>query len=296
MNLCRPMACRAALLALVSACGSTLPRAELDRCNRGSADGNDAFQVRQGAACRMVAARLIADDRSAAAAGYARMACQLEDAHGCEQYLALVRGQPDLMYGELPRARAAGEKACAGMVVDAEGTDARAGICARLAELYFDLEPHSRPDAGRLWARACALGDEKSCARARKLGVEPEAGSFGAKGAAPVASPLKRAEPPPATPPPPAGCHEMRACVGLDVHRRSGGEVVGTLTNHCGAAVSCTWCPARGDQIDKEACHWATLAPDEAKVGREAGLFYVGYTAIAYDCMDATDARACIGM
>ena len=150
------------------ACAATVPRAELDRCTLGVADGNDAMTTRQGAACTMVAKRLAADEQPGAALGYARKACDFEDARGCEEYLALVRGQSRLGPGELQRARTAGEKACSGMVVAVDGaTDARPTICARTAELYQDVEPRSPEDAGRLFASACKLGDDASCARAR---------------------------------------------------------------------------------------------------------------------------------
>jgi hypothetical protein len=47
---------------LASACAATVPRAELDRCKLGIADGNEAYAARQGAACASVAKRLAADD------------------------------------------------------------------------------------------------------------------------------------------------------------------------------------------------------------------------------------------
>jgi hypothetical protein len=294
-------ACAGSALMMLVSCAATIPKAELDRCSRGVADGNDAFQMRQGAACRMVAQRLAADDNPTAAMGYASKACQLQDARGCEQYLALARGRPSLPPDELLRARTAGEKACAGMVVDAEGTDARPGICVRTAELYLDVEPRSRGDAGRLYARACSLGDDKSCGRAKTLGVEPEDRAASSK--APPNSPVPPPPPKPipgVTGPLPAAqattCHSMRSCVALDVHKR-GTEVVGTLTNHCDSAVSCSFCPAQGDRVEKgTACRTTSLARDESKTGRDAGLWYQGYTAIAYDCMDANDERGCSGM
>jgi hypothetical protein len=98
-------------IALIAACASSIPKAELDRCQLGTADGNDSFQVRQGAACRMVAQRLASDEKPGDALGYARKSCELEDAHGCEAYLALARAQPTLPSDELLHARAAGEKA-----------------------------------------------------------------------------------------------------------------------------------------------------------------------------------------
>jgi len=152
--------------AVLAACAASLPRAEVDRCNLGVADGNDAFTVRQGPACASLARRLTADQEPEEAVVYARKACELQDARGCEEYLALVRAQPAIAQSELPRARVDGEKACAGMVVAADGADARPPICAQTAGLYADLEPRSPSDAGRLYARACELGDSASCERA----------------------------------------------------------------------------------------------------------------------------------
>jgi hypothetical protein len=291
------------LLSLASACAATIPKAELDRCNLGVADGNENFQPRQGPACRMVAERLTADDRPVDAVGYARKACELEDARGCQHYLALVRGQPLLRAYELPRARAAGEKACSGMVIANDGADARPEICARTAELYLDLAPSSRGDAGRLYARACTLGDTASCAQAKTLGatIEEHAVPVAAKstvdrGATPapasVARPASAASSVAAPVPP---CHDMRACVALDVRQRNATEVVGSLRNGCDRSVKCTFCPARGNQVDRAGCRSATLAPSESKAGRESGLWYDGYNSIAYDCMDATDDRGCLG-
>jgi hypothetical protein len=205
------------------------------------------------------------------------------------------------------------------MVVGADGADARPGICARTAELYGDVAPRSRDDAGRLFARACKLGDDKSCARATALGatlvehpldVAPKAAPAHASTPSPAStlapapsptlpsarSPASAAPKLPASAPPAVACHEMRPCVTLDVQQRNTSEVIGTIANHCTAAVTCSWCPARGDQVDKAACHSATLAPNESRAGREAGLWYDGYNAIAYDCMDARDARGCLAM
>jgi hypothetical protein len=277
----------------LSACASTIPAAELNRCNIGLADGNDAFAVRQGAACRMVAQRLTSNDRPAFALGYARKACALE-------YLALVRGQPSLLAYELPPARAAGEKACAGLIIADNGAEALASICARTAELYLDLEPRSRVDADRLYARACKLGDRVSCARAAKVGGSdgPPKDAKDAKGAEGSPELPPAASSPPALAPsaPARACHPMRTCVALDVREHKATEVVGSARNHCERAVVCMFCPARGELVDKKACRSITLAPDESKAGREAGLWYEGFTAIAYDCVDATDDRACLGM
>jgi hypothetical protein len=48
--------------------------------------------------------------------------------------------------------------------------------------------------------------------------------------------------------------------------------------------------------VDRSGCHTATLAPGEKRAGQEAGLGYEGYDSIAYDCMDATDARGCLAL
>jgi hypothetical protein len=293
------LACAVSILA---ACAATVPRAELNRCNLGVADGNDAFAARQGAACRMVAERLSADERATEAVAYARKACELEDARGCEQYLALVRGQPSVRAIELPRARAAGEKACSGMVVANDGADARPVICARTAELYLDLAPSSRGDAGRLYARACQLGDSASCSRAKTLGVDMEerAAPSASKRAvevspAPMVPAPRLSSTASATPQAPPPCHEMRPCVALDVRQRNTTEVVGAARNGCDRTVKCTFCPARGSQVDKAACRTTTFSPNETKAGRESGLWYDGYNSIAYDCVDVNDDRGCLG-
>jgi hypothetical protein len=276
----------------LAACAAGIPQAELDRCSLGAAYDNDAFTMRQGAACRAVAQRLAASEDTVSALGYARKACQLQDGRGCEEYLALVRGQPALARDELQDARVAGEKACAGIVVAADGVDVRARICAQTAELYLDLEPKSRSDAGRLYARACKLGDGDSCLRARALGVDVEVPQ-----PAPVAAPRAAASAPVVTvssPPPAQACHSMRACVGLDVKQHNATEVIGTLTSRCDRPVLCSFCPVRGADVDKAACRTTTLAPNEAKAGRDAGLWYDGYSGIAYDCTDANDDRMCL--
>ena len=287
---------------VVLACASTIPRAELDRCKLGVADGNDAYTVRQGAACRMVAQRLTADEEPAEALGYARKACDLQDAAGCEQYLALVRGQPSLAPGELQRARAAGEKACDGMVVSTDGTDPRPVLCARTAEIYQDLEPSSRSDAGRLFARACKLGDDRSCAKARADGVEPESSSTAA-----AKTPSRM--PPPSMPAPVApptstvvsqvvapACHEMRSCVTLDVQQMSAREENGTITNHCDHTVLCKWCPSHGQQVEKSLCRTGTLSVGETRTGKQWGLWYEGYDGMGYDCMDEHDPQGCLAL
>ena len=286
----------------LGACAATIPQAELDRCRSGMADGNDSFQVRQGAACRMIAQRLVAEEEHAEAVAYARKACALEDARGCDQYLALVRGQIGLPIDELSVARAVGEKACAGMVVGVDQTDARPAICNRTAELYADLEPRSPADAGRLYARACKLGDEKSCVRARSLGADPTP-------AVPPAKPPRsqrcqprfprfrsrgprQARPLSRRPPPATRC----APVCLSMPNKETRTRWSGLANHCDRSVVCAWCPSRGDQVDKTACRKTSLAPNESKAGRESGLWYEGYNAIAYDCIDANDDRGCLAM
>ncbi|HEX3343248.1 MAG TPA: hypothetical protein VHS09_01695 [Polyangiaceae bacterium] len=286
------------------ACAATVPRVEIDRCTLGVADGNDAMTMRQGAACAMVAKRLAADEQPRAALGYARKACDLEDPRGCEEYLALVRGQASLGPEELQRARTAGEKACSGMVVAVDGaTDARPTLCARTAELYEDVDPRSPEDAGRLFASACKLGDDASCRRARALGVDPSDHVVLGPKARPNAPSVAQALPPPVphfvsgvTPTAPPVCHEMRACVTLDVQQRNVSEVVGSIANHCDRAVSCTWCPAHRAEVERAGCHTTNLAPGEARAGRDAGLWYEGVDSIAYDCMDATDVKGCLAL
>jgi hypothetical protein len=295
----------ASLVLVGAACGTTIPKVESARCALGVADGNDGYAVRQPVACRMIAQRLAADDRPDEAMGYARKACQLEDAAGCQEYLELARARPSLPPDELLNARAAGEKACAGIVVATDGTDARPALCVDTAELYLDVEPRSRSDAGRLYARACKLGDDKSCARAKSLGVEPEESPAPTKPPprhfslnagptavpAPPSPPRSSASPPPHGPPP---CHEMRDCVTLELHQRNISEVVGTMTSHCDVPVLCTWCPSHGSQVDRSACRSATFAPNESKSGREAGLWYDGFNAMAYDCMGVNDEKGCL--
>jgi len=301
----RPVASTAVVVVALVACAGGIPRAQLDRCNLGKADRNEGYPVRQAAACTLVAQGLASDEKPREAIGYARKACQMEDAAGCTEYLQLVRAQPSLSPDELLSARAAGEKACAGMVVGADGTDARPDLCARTAELYFDVDPRSPADAGRLYLRACKLKDEKSCKRAKSLGVDvdehPEASATKAMPLPPRPPPppqplpvATRAAPP--APPPPPPCHEMRGCVSLELVQRNSNEVMGTLSSHCDRPVSCTWCPSRGTDVDKNNCRSTTLGPGESKAGREAGLWYEGFNAMAYDCMDASDDRACLGI
>jgi hypothetical protein len=292
----RPFPLVAAAVANVVACAASLPRVEVDRCNLGVADGNDAFTMRQGAACASLASRLAAQAEPDEAIGYARKSCQLEDASGCRRYLGLVRAHPSPGQSELEDARAAGEKACAGMVVATDGVDARAPICVQTAELYLDREPRSRSDAGRLYVRACDLGDDASCEKAKSLGAAPAPAHPAPRAAAPtpaMAPALTPAQSVTQARAPVPACHDLSACVELDVKRRNTSEVLGTLTNHCDRPAFCSFCPARGSDVDRGACHTATLAPGESKSGREAGLGYEGYSAIAFDCSDAADDRSC---
>lgn len=288
----RWLAASASLAAPLGACAATIPRAELDRCNLGVTDGNDQLSLRQGEACRIIAQRLAAQATWVTAIGYARKACQLQDARGCEDLLSLVRRDPNRTSEELQSAREAGEKACDGMVIATYGVDPRARICVRTAEVYVDLDPRSPRDAARLYARACALGDDESCARTKTLGVEVSARpvATAASALATVGTPIAPTKSPRL---PPVVCHSMRSCVSLDVQQHNASEVLGTLTNHCDRNVFCSFCPARGEITDKTGCRTATLAPNESKSGRDAGLWYDGYTAIAYDCADAKDDRSC---
>lgn len=292
--------------ALVSlGCAGTVPKAESDRCKLGVSDGNDAYGARQGAACTMVAKRLAADGQTSAALGFARKACELEDGPGCVEYLDIVRDQPAIAPDELLHARLAGEKACSGMVIANDGADARPLVCVRTAELYADQSPKSPDDAGRLFARACKLGYEGSCARARSLGVDPDAQTTPSRpprNAPAGPQPLPPPAPTPrtttvVTPPPAPACHEMRPCAPLDVKQYSGTAIEGTLTNKCDVPVACTWCPVpKGGTADKTQCHRATLGIGEQRAGREGGLWFDGYDTMAYDCIDANDNKMCLGL
>jgi hypothetical protein len=301
----------AALLLSLSACGSAIPKAELDRCKLGISDGNDAYTVRQGTACNLVARQLADDNQPLAAIGYARKACELEDALGCEEYLTIVRQRPALGPDDLMSARAAGEKACAGMVVGLSGTDARPELCEDTAELY-EVDPRSTSDAARLYVRACRLGRERSCVRAKSLGAsveeEPVAPAPPAKTAhatppsMPTLPPPRPVIPlPPPTPRPSAtivdsACHDMRECVSLELKQRNFTEVVGTMVSHCAGPVVCKWCPAKAQQPDRNACRTGSLGPGETKSGQEGGLWFDGYDSMAYDCTAVGDSPACLGI
>jgi hypothetical protein len=303
----------ALLTCALLACASSIPKAELDRCKLGVADGNDAYTVRQGAACGVIAKRLLDDDQPLQALEYARKACDLEDARGCGEYLTLVRQRPALGPDELRRARTEGEKACAGMVVGESGTDGRPEICEDTAELY-EVDPRSLPDAARLYGRACKLGLARTCAHAKSLGgsdvVEEDEPRPREKktASAPPPPPMPTLPPPrpvlPVPPPPPRGpstlvdssCHDMRECVSLELRQRNITEVVGTMVSHCDKPVVCKWCPAKAQQPDKNACRQATLAPGETRSGTEGGLWYDGYDSMGYDCTAVGDSQACLGI
>lgn len=289
----------AAFIAL-AACAEALPRSALDRCKLGMSDGHDGYMVRQGAACRIVAQALVTDDEPTPALSFARKACDLQDPAGCVMYLTLARAQPT----ELTRARMTGQKACDGMVVSSDGTDARPRLCMLAAEIYDELEPRSAAEAGLLYGRACQLGDDRACPRARALGFDPDA--------KPVAPSAKAAPPKLArvTPAPTAAaptstvvtqvlapvCHEMKQCVFLELQQRNTSEVVGTITNKCDHTAVCRWCPAKGSQVDKAQCHSGTLATGEQRTGQAWGLWYDGYDAMAYDCAEEHDAPGCLGI
>lgn len=283
-------------------CAEAVPHAAMDRCQQGVADGNDGYTLRQGAACRIVAQSLEADDKPQAALSFARKACDLQDSAGCVAYLTLSRGQP----GELTRARATGSKACDGMVVSNDGSDARPRLCFLTGELYDELEPRSADEAGRFYARACKLGDVKGCPRAKALGVDPDTRPEPvAKAPAPKPSAAPLPPPAPTQAAPTAtvvtqvlapACHEMKACVSLQVDQRNAREVIGTMTNKCDHTASCRWCPAKGTQVDKTQCHSGTFAPGETRSGTQWGLWYEGYDAMAYDCTEEHDPPACLAL
>jgi hypothetical protein len=86
----------------------------------------------------------------------------------------------------------------------------------------------------------------------------------------------------------------MRECVALDVQQRNVTEIVGTLTNRCDRAVTCGWCPANGDRVDKGACRSATIAAGQSRTGQAGGLWYDGFRSLAYDCTDASDSPSCL--
>jgi hypothetical protein len=287
-------------LATVPACAEAVPQSALTRCKLGMSDGNDVYTVRQSAACRIVAQALASDDKPVTAVSFARKACDMQDPSGCVLYLTLSRAQPT----ELTRARTTGEKACDGMVVSSDGTDARPRLCFLAAELYDELEPRSADEAAHLYAKACKLGDERACPRAKALGVDPDAQTAAAK---PAPAPAPR--PAPTPPPPPSAptaavvsqvmapaCHEMKPCVSLELQQHNTSEVVGTMTNKCDHTALCHWCPSKGSVIDKTQCHSGTLAPGETRTGTQWGLWYDGYNAMAYDCTEEHDPPQCLAL
>ncbi len=289
----------AVLCASVCACAEAVPQSALSRCNLGMSDGNDMYTVRQAAACRIVAQALASDDKPNTAVSFARKACDMQDPAGCVLYLTLSRAQPS----ELTRARMTGEKACDGMVVSSDGTDARPRLCFLAGELYDELEPRSADTAGHLYAKACKLGDERGCPRAKAMGIDPDAQVAPAKPAPPSPPRMVASAPPP--PPPTAAvvtqvvapaCHEMKPCVSLDLQQRNSSEVVGTMTNKCDHTALCHWCPSNGSQIDKTKCHTGTLAPGETRTGNQWGLWYDGYNAMAYDCTEEHDPPQCLAL
>jgi hypothetical protein len=284
-------------LVALAACAEAVPQSALVRCKLGLSDGNDLYTVRQPAACRIVAQALAADDKPLTAVSFARKACDMQDPAGCVLYLTLSRAEP----AELTRARATGEKACDGMVVSSDGTDARPRLCFLTGELYDELEPRSVDQAAHLYAKACKLGDDRGCPRARAMGVDPDAQAAGAK--PPPPAPRAAAAPPPPAPTATVvtqvmapACHEMKPCVSLDLQQRNTSEVVGTMTNRCDHTALCHWCPAKGSQVDKTQCHAGTLAPGETRTGTQWGLWYDGYNAMAYDCTEEHDPPACLAL
>jgi hypothetical protein len=68
------------------------------------------------------------------------------------------------------------------------------------------------------------------------------------------------------------------------------------MSSHCDHPVSCTWCPSKGDQVDKSQCRSMTINPNETKADKEAGLWYEGFNAMAYDCMDVGDDTRCLSL
>jgi hypothetical protein len=173
-----------------------------------------------------------------------------------------------------------------GDATDDRGKDMRPLLCERTALLYRDRAPIDEGAAGRLYSRACKLGDDNACRRALALGVgrSPPAtrqvtvarGVLPAADSAaePSASSVSTAVPaPPPQTPPRRPCHDLRDCVTLSLWLPSEGSLVGTLTSRCERPVACTWCPTRGDDVDRSACRSATLAPGESRHGRDDVLY-----------------------
>jgi hypothetical protein len=302
-------------------CATVVTREQVDRCLLAPPGGDDAHRAVLGRACRTTAERLADDARPREAVDCARRACELGDAHGCGHYLWLTHEDVALPPANLAAARAAGERVCEGDALpDDLGRDMRPLLCERAALLYRDRAPTDEAAAGRLYSRACKLGDDNACRHALAVGVgrSPPATRKGtvvgevvadaapaAQPSAPSAStgvPTPQASGPPAAAavpalsprtPPRRPCHDMRDCVTLSLWQRSEGDLVGTLTSRCERPVACTWCPARGDDVDRSACRSATLAPGERRYGQSDGLYYTGFRAIAYDCADVDDEARC---
>ena len=115
--------------------------------------------------------------------------------------------------------------------------------------------------------------------------------------------------PPPSPPPPPPpptstvvtqvvapACHEMRGCVALDVQQRNAREVVGTITNHCDHTVAVQVVPVARPAGREDPLPLGTLTPERARTGTQWGLWYEGYDAMGYDCIDEHDAPGCLAL
>jgi hypothetical protein len=306
-----------AVAILAAHCATTVSREQLDRCLLTSASGDDAHREVLGAACRTTAERFAEESRPREAVACARKACELGDALGCGHYLWLTHEDPALEPARLAAARATGERSCEGdAMTDDRGRDLRILLCERTALLYLDRVPIDASLAGRMYLRACKLGDDSACRHAQALGIGrsaiaardvpaasevPPAAAPSTPPGAPAAA-VTPAAPAPATAAPPptsraplrGACHDMHGCVTLSLWARSEeGDLVGTLTSHCERAATCTWCPAQGDAVDRSACRSATLGPGERRYGQSDGLYYKGFSAIAYDCSDADDDARC---
>lgn len=316
-------------IAFLAAHCATVTREQLDRCLLASAAADEAHRAVMGAACRMTAERFAEQERPREAVLCARKACELGDARGCGDYLWLTHEDPALEPASLVAARATGERACDGdAMTDEQGRDLRALLCERTALLYRDRVPIDAAAAGRMYLRGCKLGDDSACRHAQALGLarsavtarDVAAATDVPPAAAPAAPAARAGTPAPASAAAPqspqssglqdaaaaavpapvsraplrGACHDMHDCVTLSLWARSDeGDLVGTLTSHCERRATCTWCPARGETVDRSACGSATLAPGERKYGQSDGLYYKGFSAIAYDCTDAEDDPRC---
>ncbi len=310
-----------ATIAAATGCATLVTREQIDRCLLAPAGADNAPSPVLGAACRTTAERLADEARPREAVACARKACELGDAHGCGDYLWLTHEDVALPPASLAAARAAGERACEGdALTDEHGKDMRLLLCERGALLYRDRAPIDDIAAGRLYSRACKLGDDNACLHALALGVgrsppatrkvtvvrvvvpatasdaPPSAPSASTAVLAPQSSgqPAVAATPAPAPSTPPThACHDRRDCVALSLWLPRDGDLVGTLTSRCERPVACTWCPARGDNVERSACRSATLAPGERRYGQSDGLYFTGFSGIAYDCMDVDDDARC---